>query len=121
MWLNELLKFKGVLLEEQQLHSFHEVETMFDEKMEAWFKQRREEGIVLGREEGIVLGREQGLEQGLEQGRLRAKRELVSKLLRLKFGEDPDRAARVEAMDEAALDLAVERILTIEEEAALLA
>jgi flagellar biosynthesis/type III secretory pathway protein FliH len=90
---------------------------MFDEKMEAWFKQRREEGIVLGREEGIVLGRE----QGLEQGRLRAKRELVSKLLRLKFGEDPDRAARVEAMDEAALDLAVERILTIEEEAALLA
>jgi predicted transposase/invertase (TIGR01784 family) len=103
MWLNELLKFKGVLLEEQQLHSFHEVETMFDEKMEAWFKQRREEGIALGREEGL----------------LRGLRGVAAKQLRLKFGVDAQRERWLETLTIAQLDTLTELLLSATDEAAL--
>ena len=56
---------------------------------------------------------EQGLEQGLERGRSRGRREVLLKLLRLKFNSLPEGAEkRVAEASSEELDLWAERILT---------
>ena len=68
---------------------------------EKWMRQARKEG------------RKQGLEEGRQEGRLDGQRQLLAKLLRLKFGElEPAALAWLEAASEQALEVASERVLT---------
>ena len=55
---------------------------------------------------------EQGRREGENNGLLRGQREIVLKLLRVRFGELPEAAvARVNAADVAQLDVWVEQVL----------
>jgi predicted transposase/invertase (TIGR01784 family) len=71
------------------------------------------ETVMTIAEELKALGLQQGREQGLQQGFVQARRELLEKQMRLKFGPLPDAMiARIHAADLETLDRWVERILT---------
>lgn len=74
-------------------------------------RKKQEEGHALGRQEGRVQGRQEGLQEGRQEGRV----ELLTKLLRLKFGAlDAETERRVQGADEVELDRWAERVLTAE-------
>ncbi len=75
----------------------------------------REELIEAGREEGREEGREAGRQEGFLQGRC----DLLARQLQLKFGPDEARAAWLDALSVAQLDLLTERILSATVEATL--
>jgi hypothetical protein len=62
---------------------------------------------------------QKGRQQGIAQGLLRAKRETAAKLLLLKFGPDDTRAAWMEALSAAQLDLLTKLLLSTDDETAL--
>lgn len=113
MWLSELLRAQKLLLTDQQISSFKETDPMLSEAMERWREKLRQEYLAKGIEQGIG--------QGIEQGRERARRELLGKMMQLKFGEDEGRAARIEALPTEAIDRALERLLDATDEASLFA
>jgi predicted transposase YdaD len=125
MWLNELLQSRGLILDTQQISSFQEADTMLNDTLEYWQNKIRTEAAAEALKQGMVQGIEQGIgqgiEQGIEQGRLAAKRGMLLRQLTLKFGEAEGRAARVDALAEAALDRAFELILSADDEEAILA
>jgi len=64
------------------------VQTTWADRMRAeGMEQGLEQGIQRGIEKGIEQGLEQGLQKGLQKGREEGTRELLGKLLRLRFGE----------------------------------
>jgi hypothetical protein len=111
IWLDELLRSRGLLLEPQQIQSFEETDPMLSQALDEWREKLRQEGLKAGLEAGRQEGRQEGHERAL--------RELLVKQLQLRFGDDEGRAARVEALDIAELDIALERILSAQDEAAV--
>lgn len=109
LWINEMLRPHHITLTPQQLLSFTEKQPMFHETMTRW------------RDQLLKEGQEEGREEGREEARVRTKREMLVKLMQLKFGEDEAHAALVEVIDEPQLDLALERILSAQDAAALFA
>ena len=64
-------------------------------------------------EKWMRQGRREGRKQGLEEGRLDGQRRLLEKQLRLKFGDlDPVTLSWLQSANEAALEVASERVLT---------
>ena len=64
-------------------------------------------------EKWMRQGRREGRKQGLEEGRLDGQRRLLEKQLRLKFGDlDPATLSWLQSANEAALEVASERVLT---------
>ena len=73
-------------------------------------------------EKWMRQGRREGRKQGLEEGRLDGQRRLLEKLLRLKFGDlDPATLSWLQSANEAALEVASERVLTATAVAELIA
>jgi predicted transposase YdaD len=67
----------------------------------------------LGMEKGMEKGMERGMERGMETGMQKGEARLLSRLLRLKFGDLPAAVEqRIEKADEAALLRWSERVLT---------
>ncbi|WP_162246570.1 MULTISPECIES: DUF4351 domain-containing protein [unclassified Duganella] len=54
----------------------------------------REEGLSHGHQQGLANGRAEGLEQGLAQGVLDGQRQIVERLLTVRFGQLPDGAIK---------------------------
>ena len=85
---------------------------------EKWMRQGRREGRKQGLEEGVA----KGVAQGVAQGRLDGQRRLLEKQLRLKFGDlDPVTLSWLQSANEAALEVASERVLTATAVAELIA
>ena len=91
-WLKEALGAREVVLSPQDIHTFKEAETMTGETFTEWAARQEQ--------------------QNIQNARIETLRAMLEKLMRLKFGEDTSRAARIEALDEAGLDAALERILS---------
>jgi HEPN domain-containing protein/predicted nucleotidyltransferase len=71
-----------------------------------------ERGEKEGEARGVERGRAEGEARGVERGRAEERRELLLRLLSLRFGELPQEArARVNAADPALLERWVERVL----------
>lgn len=78
-------------------------------------EQLRQEGLKQGLQQGREQGREQGLQQGEVKGRMKGRREVLIRLMEIKFGElDAEMRRRMERADSAELDCMAERLLTAE-------
>lgn len=82
-WIMELLKAHEAPVQDFALQSLDEVQGMLAENMGLWFADAKKAGLEEGRQEG----RQEGLIEAL------------SVILSTKFGEDPERAQRLHALD----------------------
>ena len=81
------------------------------------FAEGLEQGLARGVEQGLARGVEQGLARGVEQGLARGQaagaRQILRRLLELKFGAvSEETEARLEAASEAQLERWAGRVLT---------
>lgn len=82
----------------KEIQSLGECKTMLAENMRNWTQTWKKEGLEEGREEGreqgieqgIEQGRKEGIEQGIEQGLNQGEVELLTRQLKIKFGELPE-------------------------------
>jgi hypothetical protein len=107
LWLSELLRVAKLPVSPATILHDKESSPMFVETMLKY------------REELIEEGREVGREEGREAGILRGRRDTLGMLLRLKFGVDEGRAAWLDALSVAQLELLAERLLSATAEPAL--
>jgi len=82
-WIIELLKAHEAPVQDFVLHSLDEVQGMLAENMGLWFADAKKAGLEEGRQEG----RQDGLIEALNV------------ILTTKFGEDPKRAPRLQALN----------------------
>ncbi len=102
----------GLQWEEEYLQTddFYGVYDMLADKVDRWNQALIDQGRHEGRQAGREEGREEGVEIGLHQG----KKELLQKLMVLKFGEIPAWAhARLETARLDELEHWAESILTV--------
>ena len=89
--------------------------TAAQEWMLEGMEKGREEGLAQGLETGLAQGLETGLAQGREEGERAALSTTLTRLVRLRFRDVPeDIAARVDTATKAELERWIERILTAE-------
>jgi hypothetical protein len=103
IWLSELLRVAKLPVPPATILHDKESSPMFVETMLKY------------REELIEEGREEGREAGI----LRGRRDTIARQLQLKFGVDEGRAAWLDALSVAQLDLLAERLLSADAEPAL--
>jgi len=88
------------------------------ETVMSWAQKLREEG----REEGLVEGREEGLVEGREEGRVQAAREMLLRLLRLRFGTlSGEVSASIERASIEQLEAWTDRVLSADSPEATIA
>lgn len=133
LWLEEALKSKQLLLEDQQLHPFKQVETMFQESFDIWAAQQKALWLEEMREKIGEQVREEVRVQVAEEVRVQIAEEVraqehiatqhttLLKLMTLKFGAREAREAQLAALSAAQLDLALERLLSAQDEDELFA
>lgn len=111
IWLSRLLrvKFKQETIPEYQ--ELIEVNAMLAERINDWTLEWKKEGEKLG----LELGEKRGLEIGAKVGAEEEARRLVSRLIRLKYGDFPAWAVlKLDQADTAQLEYWAEHILTAE-------
>lgn len=84
--------------------------TLLEASMERWKREAEEERVKT---------REEGIEEGIEQGILQGQRDLLARLLELRFGASEDRARRLTNLDREGLEAVSRRLLTAETEDAI--
>lgn len=142
VWLYELLKSRGYRLGDEHINSILEVKMMIadrlDEIMEKELGEARERGLAEGREKGMQegqqkgheKGKQEGLQAGLQEGRqegltlaqqefLTRQRQLVLRLLELKFGPHKKREARLADLSLEKLEALALTLMTVEHESQL--
>ncbi|HET8696413.1 MAG TPA: Rpn family recombination-promoting nuclease/putative transposase [Gammaproteobacteria bacterium] len=88
------------------------IEARMQEWEQKWLREGVEQGREQGREQGIEQGREQGIEQGREQGLREGEAQLLTRLLRRRFGELPEWVeSRLRAASPEQLERWAERLL----------
>jgi len=111
IWLSRLLRvrFKQQTIPEYQ--ELNEVNAMLAERMTDWTLQWKIEGLNEGRKEGLEEGRKEGRKEGQKQEAVR----LLTKQIRLKYGELPNWAElKLQQVDTEQLEHWAERIFTAE-------
>jgi predicted transposase YdaD len=126
VWLYELLKSRGYRLGDEHINSILEVKMMIadrlDEIMEKELGEARERGLAEGREKGMQEGKQEGRQEGLtlaQQDFLVRQRQLVLKLLELKFGPHEKREARLADLSLEKLEALALTLMTVEHESQL--
>ena len=100
-WIRYVIApFKGLELDKPDLQTLTEVRQMLSTRIKQWEREIAEKGLK--------RGLEQGREKGLEEGR----KDILRKMLVLKFGSLPDWAeSQIAHADAALLDQWVENLL----------
>jgi flagellar biosynthesis/type III secretory pathway protein FliH len=106
-WLQQALPHKHLDIGEE-IQSLEGLHDMFKENMDAYWERVQQDATRVGLKEG----RERGHKEGVEQGRTEGQRVLISKLLNIKFGSNPERADVLAELDMHALERIAELILT---------
>ena len=112
LWIGRLLQRKAGTSNMQGLEDLGdllETDTMLAERIENWFDEATQKGMQKGMQQGM----QQGMRKGMQQGVLKGEANILSKLLRLRFGAlSPKAVERLSRATESELDAWSEAVLS---------
>ncbi|MDR2113614.1 MAG: Rpn family recombination-promoting nuclease/putative transposase [Candidatus Accumulibacter sp.] len=112
-WIKRLLRRKVKspnIREIEHINDLLEADTMLAERIESWFDEATQKGLQKGLQQGI----QQGMQQGIQQGMLKGQANILSKQLKLRFGDlPPEVVERLSRATQDELDAWGEAILSV--------